>query len=303
LKRILIAGASGLIGRHLARALAARGDDVVLFSRESRTVAGFTTEAWNPLAGPIPASALDGSDAIVNLAGAPIGQGRWTAARRQRIVESRETVTRRCVEALGQHGPQVLVNASAIGYYGDTNAPVDESAPPGADFLAGVCVRWEDAARRGEDVGRVVRVRTGIVLAREGGVLPRLLRVTRLGASGPLGSGRQWLSWIHIDDEVAVLLACIDDEALDGPLNAVAPVPVRQREFASTLARLVHRPSVVAAPASVIRLVLGEMADLLLVGQQVVPAVLIARGTEWRFSTLEPALMSLLETKQPLSQG
>jgi hypothetical protein len=293
-KRVVLAGATGLLGRHLAAALVARGDDVVLLSRGSRTVAGVTTTPWDPVEGPIPAHAVDGANAIVNLAGEPIAGGRWNASRRKRILESRETTTRRCVEALGSHGPQVLVSASAIGYYGSTDTPVDESAPPGRDFLAQICVRWEDAARRGEDKARVVRVRTGIVLARDGGAYPRLALVARLGAAGPLGSGRQWISWIHIDDEVAVLLACIDDGALHGPVNAVTPSPIRQREFARVLAGLLHRPSVLPAPAPALRLVLGEMADLLLVGQQVVPATLAARGMPWTYPTLELALTDLL---------
>lgn len=294
MKRVVITGATGLIGRHLAAALLARGDDVVLLSREPRTIVGMATVPWDPRRGPLPTAVLEGAHAIVNLAGAPIGKGRWTDARRRQILESRETVTRRCVEALRSSGPQVLVSASAVGYYGSTEVPVGESAPPGTDFLAEVCVRWEETARRGEDVGRVVRARTGIVLARDGGALPRLLQVTRLGAAGPIGSGRQWMSWIHVDDEVAVLLLCLDDDELSGPVNAVAPVPVRQRDFARTLARLVRRPAVLPTPSSAVRLALGEMADLLLIGQQVTPDVLTSKGLKWRFSTLEPALRDLL---------
>jgi hypothetical protein len=295
--RVIVTGATGLIGRHLAAALIARGDETVLLSREPRTVAGTATVPWDAVGEPLDAALLDGVGAIINLAGEPIGAGRWTDARRRRILGSRLTVTRRCVEALRQGGPRVLVNASAIGYYGSTEAPVTESSPPGTDFVATTCARWEEAAIRGEDVARVVRVRTGLVLARDGGVFPRLLQVARLGASGPLGSGRQWLSWIHIDDEVAALLAAIDDNSIRGPVNAVAPAPVRQREFAQALARLVRRPSFLPAPASAIRLALGEMAALVLSGQQVLPEVLDARGTMWHFSSLEAALTNLLEVQ------
>jgi uncharacterized protein (TIGR01777 family) len=298
-KRVVLTGATGLLGRHLAAALVARGDDVVPLSRGTRTVAGVTTTPWDPTAGPIPAHAADGADVIVNLAGEPIGAGRWTTSRREQILKSREATTRCCVEALRSDGSQVLVSASAIGYYGSTDTPVDESAAPGEDYLAQVCVRWEDAARRGEDKARVVRVRTGIVLARDGGAYPRLALVTRLGVAGPLGSGRQWMSWIHVDDEVAVLLACIDDAGLHGPVNAVAPSPIRQRAFAQVLADLLHRPSFLRAPAPVLRLVLGEMADLLLVGQRVVPAVLAARNTAWTYPTLSSALNDLALTPAP----
>jgi hypothetical protein len=293
-KKIVVTGATGLIGRHLVAALRARGDEVVALSRHAAGLGGATAARWDPSTSPLPDAAVEGADALVNLAGEPIGKGRWTADRRRRIGESREIVTRRCVDALGRHETPVLVSASAIGYYGSTEDPVAETAPEGADFLAGVCGRWESVAQRGDDLARVVRVRTGIVLARDGGAFPRLLQATRLGAAGPLGSGRQWMSWIHLDDEVAVLLECIDSDTMRGPVNAVAPTPIRQREFASTLARLMHRPCVVPAPAALLRLVLGEMADLLLVGQRVVPAVLNACGFEWDFVTPEQACGDLL---------
>lgn len=292
--RVVVTGASGLLGSRLVAALVARGADVVALSRVERSVAGSTTVRWDPESSAIPEAVLDGASTIVNLAGEPIGEGRWTAARRRRILESRTTTTRRCVDALGGSGPGTLVNASAVGYYGGTEEPVDESSPAGDDFLAGVCARWEGEAVRGEDRARVVRLRTGIVLARDGGVLPRLLRVARLGAAGPLGSGRQWTSWIHVEDAVAALLACVDDERLEGPVNAVAPHAVRQRELARALARLVHRPSVLPAPAAVLRLVLGQMADLVLIGQSVEPAALGAVGFEWRFPTLDDALLDLV---------
>jgi len=292
--RVVLTGATGLIGRHLAAALAARGDEPILLSRRSQLVAGIPTLRWDPEIEPIPARAVAGARAIVNLAGEPIGAGRWNSGQRRRIRESRETTTRRCVDALGGAGPRVLVSASAVGYYGSTEAPVDELSPPGDDFLATTCVRWEEIAKRGADRARVVSVRTGIVLARDGGVLPRLVQVTRLGAAGPLGSGRQWMSWIHVDDHVAVLLAGIDDDELSGPVNAVAPEPVRQRDFARVLARLEHRPSLLPTPAAVLRLVLGQMADLVLLGQRVVPSVLAARGSLWRFPTLGPALGDLV---------
>ncbi len=294
MKKIVVTGATGLIGRHLVAALRARGDEVVALSRHAAGLGGATATRWDPSTSPLPDAAIEGAEALVNLAGEPIGKGRWTADRRRRIDASRVIVTRRCVDALARHETPVLVNASAIGYYGSTEVPVAETAPEGADFLAGVCGRWESASQRGDDLARVVQVRTGIVLARDGGAFPRLLRATRLGAAGPLGSGRQWMSWIHLDDEVAVLLECIDSDTMRGPVNAVAPTPIRQREFARTLARLVHRPSIVPAPAALLRLVLGEMSDLLLVGQRVVPAVLTARGFVWDFVTPEQACRDLI---------
>jgi uncharacterized protein (TIGR01777 family) len=293
---VALTGATGLIGGHLARALIARGDEVVALVRGGRSgIDGARDVRWDPAAGPLPAGALDGVDAVVNLAGAPLAGRRWTAARKRQIRESRTLTTRRVVDALAAEGaPRVLVNGSAVGYYGNAEEPVDETAPPGADFLGGTCVAWEREALRARGHGvRVALIRTGLVLARDGGVLPTLARPVRLYAGGTLGGGRQWMPWIHIDDEVGLLLMLLDRDDASGPFNAAAPEPVQQREFVRTLAKVLHRPAVVPAPAVAIRLALGEMAVLALEGQRAVPAAALAMGYRFAHTDLEEALRDL----------
>jgi uncharacterized protein (TIGR01777 family) len=295
--KVTVVGASGLIGRRLCDALAARGDEVRAVSRGGATgIARARDVRWDPAEGPPPAEALDGADAVVNLAGAPLAGRRWTAARKRLIRESRASTTRLLVEALGAADrPRVLVNGSAVGYYGPREEVVDEDAPPGSDFLAETCVAWEREAARARERGvRVVLVRTGIVLAREGGALPRLALPVRLLAGGPIGGGRQWIPWIHIDDEVGLILLALDRDDLSGPLNAVAPRPVRQRELVRALGRVLARPTLLPAPAVAVRLALGEMATVVLDGQHAIPRVAQEAGHEWAFPDLEAALGDLL---------
>lgn len=295
--RVAVVGATGLIGRRLCAALVARGDEVRAMSRRGDAPAeGARAVRWDPAEGPPPAAALEGADALVNLAGAPIAGRRWTAARKRLIRESRTTTTRLLVEAVGGEGrPRVLVNGSAVGYYGRREEVVDEDAPPGSDFLADTCVAWEREAARAEERGvRVVRVRTGIVLAREGGALPQMARPVRLLVGGPLGGGRQWVPWIHLDDEVGLLLLALDRDDLRGPLNAVAPRPVRQRELVAAIGRALGRPAVLPAPAIAVRLALGEMATVALDGQHVVPRVAEEAGYDWAFIDVEAAVRDLL---------
>lgn len=294
--RVALTGATGLIGGHLARALIARGDEVVALVRgDGSGIAGARDVRWDPSEGPLPAGALDGVDVVVNLAGAPLAGRRWTAARKRTIRESRTLTTRLLVDALAAEGaPRALVNASAVGYYGDVSEPVDETAPPGSDFLADTCVAWEREALRARDHGvRVALMRTGLVLARDGGLLTTVARPVKLFAGGPLGSGRQWMPWIHIDDEVGLLLMLIDRGDAEGPFNGSAPEPVQQREFVRTLARVLHRPAVVPAPAVAIRLALGEQAMLALEGQRAVPAAALAAGYRFAHTDLEEALRDL----------
>jgi hypothetical protein len=293
--RVAVVGATGLIGRRLVTALAARGDKAIAVSRRGAPMERATAVAWDPAWGPPPRAMLDGVDAVVNLAGAPIGGGRWTAARKRAIRESRVETTRQLVDALGPEGPRILVNASGVDYYRPSEAPVDESAPPGRGFLAEVCVAWEGEARRAEARGvRTVVVRTGIVMAPEGGVLPQLARVTRLGLMGPLAGGRQWVSWVHIEDHVALLLLALDRDDLAGPINSTAPRPVRQREMARTLGRVLKRPALLPGPGPAMRIVLGEMADLVLDSHRVMPAAALAAGHTHRYEALEPALVDAL---------
>ncbi len=292
--KVAITGGTGLIGSALTRSLRAAGHEVVVLSRRPAVVEGLATVPWDPAASEVPAVARDGVDAFVNLAGASIADGRWDDAHRRAILDSRLTTTRRLVEAMGEGGPATLVSGSAVGYYGPGEDPVDETAGPGDDFLAEVCVRWEAEAGKGPGRGRVVLLRTGVVLSTDGGALPRLVRATRLGAGGPLGGGRQWQSWIHIADEVGLIEHVLADTSVSGPVNAAAPNAVRQLEMAQALGRVLHRPASLPTPAFAIRVLMGRAADVALTGQHVVPAVALRSGYEFRFSHVLPALADLL---------
>jgi hypothetical protein len=271
-----------------------RGDEVLALSRRPTRVGTHATLTWDPAREPLPPAAREGLDAIVNLAGAPIAAGRWRAAQREAIRSSRLTATRGVVAALGDDGPRVLVNASAVGFYGDTEDPVDERTPAGSDFLAGVCVEWEREALVAADRARVVVVRSGLVLARDGGAFPPLLRAARVGVLGVMGTGRQWVPWIHVDDEVAALLHCLDRSDLASPVNLVAPRPERQADVARLVRRAVHRPPTLPAPSFLLRAVMGPASALVLGGQRVVPAALEASGFTFAHPSLEPALTELL---------
>ncbi len=231
-------------------------------------------------------------DAVVNLAGAPIGAKRWSAGRKRLIRESRVLTTRAVVEALaGEGAPRVLVNGSGTDVYAIGDEPVDESSPPGQGFLADTAVAWEREAMRAAEHGvRVVVIRSGLVLAREADALVRMARPVRFFAGGPLGGGRQWYSWIHIDDEIGLILHALDHPGIRGPVNAVSPKPRRQRDFVGVLAAALHRPAVAPAPAVAVRLAVGEMATLALDGRPVVPRVALDTGYAFRFPDLEGAL-------------
>jgi uncharacterized protein (TIGR01777 family) len=232
---------------------------------------------------------------VVHLAGEPVAGGRWTAARKARIEDSRLASTRLVASVVAAGGPGVLVQGSAVGFYGDrADERLDETAAPGQGFLADLSTRWEAEAAPAAARARVVLVRTGIVLARHGGALPVLARPFRLFAGGRIGSGRAWQPWIHLADEVGLLLMALDDPRASGPLNAVAPEPVRQGTLAETLARVLHRPNLLPVPEVALRLAVGEMAEVLLASQRVVPARAQALGYRFKYPTLEPALRDLL---------
>jgi len=292
--KVAIAGATGLIGQALVAALRADGNEVVALSRAAGTIGDIATTLWNPRTSALPDQACDDVDALVNLAGVGIGDGRWSERHRTAIVESRVVTTRRLVVAMDKHGIDTLINASAIGFYGPRDDSVDESSPPGSDFLANICVKWEAEATRAGDSARVVLLRTGIVLSTDGGALPKLLRPARLGLGGPLGGGKQWQSWIHIADEVGLILHALSNESLSGPLNATAPNPVRQGEFAHTLGRILGRPAVLPTPGLAVRLLLGKASDIALTGQRVLPTAALRSGYQFEYSLLEPALGNLL---------
>ena len=297
--RIVIAGGTGFLGRPLASALAADGHDVVVLSR-SAGGDGPRRVAWAPdgTAGPW-ATAIDGAGAVVNLAGESIAARRWTAAQKNRILESRVRATRSLVEAIAKASapPPVFVSGSAVGYYGPlADQVVTEDSPAGDDFLAGVCAAWEAEARRAESGRtRVVCIRTGIVLERNGGALPQMLPPFRFGAGGPVGSGRQYWPWIHRDDWIAMVQWAIATAVAAGPINATAPTPETNRAFAQALGRSIHRPSFMPAPAFALRLLLGEMADaLLLSGQRAVPAKAQRLGFSFKYTQLDRALAAIL---------
>jgi len=284
LHRVLVAGASGLIGGALSAAVVAAGDEVVRWGRADRREA-------------LP-GVLAGCDGVVNLAGAPILGRRWTEAQRLVLRRSRVEWTTALVKALAAANPrpQVLVNASAVGYYGDRGAEtLAEDAPPGEGFLAGLCRDWEAAARGAEALGvRVVCLRTGVVLARNGGALRQMLPAFRLGLGGPIGDGRQYFPWIHLDDELAIIRAALGNAQWRGPLNAAAPEAVTSREFARALGRALHRPAIVPTPRAALRLLYGDAASVLFASQRVVPAALTAGGFMFRYPQLAAALTDLV---------
>ena len=282
--RLGITGASGFIGRHAARLASARGWEVVPFSRQPRDQRARLLVPGEP-------ADVDGLDAVLHLAGEPV-VGRWTREKRRRIMDSRVLGTRSIVEGFARaaHPPRVLVNASGIGFYGDTgDHVVDENSPAGRGFLADVCRAWEAEAQKVTNA-RVVLLRIGLVLGRDGGTMKRILPVFRAGLGGRLGSGRQWMSCVHVDDIAGLALWALETEAISGPLNGVMPQAVTNADFTRTLARAVHRPAILPAPAFFLRAVLGDMSSLLLDSSLVRPAVAEKYGYRYEFADVADAL-------------
>jgi len=295
--QVLVSGTSGLIGSAVSRKLAggARGYTVVPLVRRE----GGDGVIWNPQTGRFDAAAAEGAEAVIHLAGASIASGRWSAARKREIFDSRVAGTRLLCEGLARLGrpPRVLIAASATGFYGDGGEiEQTETSGPGRGFLAEVCQAWEAACEGARRKGiRVVQLRIGLVLAREGGALALMLPIFKLGLGGKIGDGRQWMSWISLCDVVRIVEVALVDETLEGPVNAVAPNPVRNAEFSRTLARTLGRPALLTVPATLLKLVGGEMArELLLSGARVMPSVLTARGFRFEQPLLEGALEALL---------
>lgn len=298
--KIVIAGGTGFLGRPLTAALLRDRHDVVVLTRSHATLpAGARAVAWDPNGeiGPW-AGEVGGADAIVNLAGEPIAGKRWSAAQKERILDSRVRATRSLAEAIraAASPPPVFVSGSAVGYYGplgDEAAPEDH--PAGSGFLAQVCERWEREAMRAESGRtRVTCVRTGIVLERDGGALPQMLPPFWFGAGGPVGSGRQYWPWIHREDWIALVRWALATPAAAGALNATAPNPVTNAEFARALGGAMHRPAFMPAPGFALRLMLGEMADaLLLSGQNAIPAKATREGFQFKYATVDQALRDL----------
>jgi len=300
--RVFVTGGTGLVGRHLIRRLAARGDTVVCVSRDPSRAQGSLPEGVETV-GADPAlpgawqDRLATCDAAVNLAGEPVGEGAWTAGKKRRIRRSRLATTENVAKAVAGAGrPMVLVSASAVGFYGDGGEhALGEDAQPGSDFLARLAVEWENTARKAEREGtRVVLLRIGIVLAREGGALPAMSRIFKFGLGGPLGSGRQYFPWIHIADLVGAIVFALDTPTLTGPVNAVVPNPPTQRSFAAALGRALGRPAVLPAPAFALQMLLGEKADMLIKGQRALPNALRAHEFKFRWPELDAALADLV---------
>ena len=298
--KVAISGATGLIGTALRESLAADGIQILALSRKP-SVAPLETIQWDVDNGRFDASPLGDVDAVVHLAGEPIAQ-RWNEARKTAIRESRVKSTRLLVEGLKSltRKPKVLISGSAIGFYGDRgDEELDESSTPGSGFLPETCQAWERAAMEAMGLGiRTAVLRTGIVLSTRGGALKTMLLPFRLGAGGPVGSGKQWMSWIHIDDIVGAIRHILDKDDLMAAVNGVAPAPATNAGFTRALGRAVSRPAFLPAPAFGLKIVFGEMASILLEGQRVAPKKLLSTGYRFRFPELEGALKDVLARKR-----
>jgi uncharacterized protein len=304
--RVTLTGATGLIGPALVASLRERDAQVTVLTRDperaKEKLGDVEAVRWELSSEPAPAAALAGRDAIVHLAGEPVAQ-RWSAKVKQAIRESRLLGTRNLIDGIRAVGPEAgerpatLVSSSAIGYYGPHgDEPLDEDAAPGSDFLAEVCVEWEDAAAAARELGlRVVQVRTGVVLDSDGGALSKMLAPFRLGVGGPVAGGRQYISWIHAKDLVGMMLAAIEDERWSGPVNATAPEPATNRDFSKVLGRVLGRPALLPVPGAALRVLYGDMAEIVTSGARVLPAKPLVLGYKFSHPQLEEALRSALD--------
>jgi uncharacterized protein (TIGR01777 family) len=304
--RVTVTGATGLIGPHVIGALQQRGAQVSVLTRDAERARKRLDEAglapveafdWDLIGEPAPTQALEGRDAVVHLAGENVAQ-RWSASAKRAIRESRVTGTRNLLAGLSaaEHAPGTLVSSSAIGYYGARGEePLDEEAPPGRDFLAEVCVEWERESAKASELGmRVVLVRTGVVLDKDGGALEKMLPPFRLGVGGPVAGGRQFISWVHRDDVVGMIVAALGDERWSGAVNATAPEPLSNRDFSRALGRALKRPAFLPVPGVALQLLYGEMAEIVTEGARVVPAKPLVLGYEFLHPQLDEALGAAL---------
>jgi uncharacterized protein (TIGR01777 family) len=295
---ILLTGGTGLIGRRLCRHWLDQGHQLSVWSRKPDQVTRLCGAGVRGIAHPDDIGSQH-VDAVINLAGAPIADRPWTRKRKMLLWDSRITLTEQLITWLErrEQKPDVLISGSAVGWYGDGGEREldEESAPVSEDFASQLCIAWEETAQRAEAFGiRVVLLRTGLVLANEGGMMQRLLPPFKLGMGGPIGNGRQWMPWVHIEDQIAAIDFLLNREDAQGPYNACAPSPVRNRDFAKTLAAILHRPAFMPMPAVALRLLLGELSILLLGGQRARPNRLQAAGFTFRFTDLHAALENLL---------
>jgi uncharacterized protein len=300
--KIAIVGATGFVGSRLVEQLQAQGDEVLILTRNpGKATIRFPRAqviGYNPLKSGEWQKSISGCDAVVNLAGEPIAEKRWTPAQKKIILESRQLGTQKIVEAINQAEvkPKVLISASAIGYYGTSEtAKYDEASPAGTDFLAEVCTAWETAAQAVKTSGtRLVILRLGIVLGENGGALGKMLTPFSAFVGGPIGSGKQWFSWIHRDDVVKLIVSAIINPKIEGVYNATAPNPVTMQDFSQTLGAVMNRPSWLPVPDFALEAMLGEGAIVVLQGQQVIPTQTLAEGFKFQYSTLQPALAAIL---------
>lgn len=301
--RVIVAGGTGFIGRALCRDLLLAGHEVAVLTRDAsramgRVPQGAGVAQWSPEQPEGLPQVLSDADAVVNLSGESIAAGRWTPAFKQRLIDSRVNSTRTLVQAIQQANPRpkVLVNASAVGIYGDRGEEdLTEASPPGTGFPAELAVRWELAAEEAREAGvRVVKLRIGIVLGEGGGALEKMLLPFRFFVGGPFGSGRQWFPWVHLDDVTGLTLHALQDERVDGALNVVAPGIVRLGEFCKSLGKVLKRPSWLPVPGFALRLVAGELGETMLWSQKVVPQVALQSGYTFRYPEVEEALRAVL---------
>jgi uncharacterized protein (TIGR01777 family) len=298
--KLIITGGTGLIGSVLIDRLWNQFHSLVLLSRKPPAEVGDVKKqwfAWQPGSGGEWEAAVDGADGIINLAGEPIAEKRWSESQKEKLRSSRIDVTRSLVNAIAkaQTKPKFLISSSAVGYYGPHgDEKLNEDSKPGEDFLSRLCVEWEGEAKKAEAFGvRVAIVRTGVVLAKGKGALAKMVPPFKMFAGGPLGSGQQWMPWIHIDDEVGLIEFLMENENARGAFNATAPNPVTMEDFSKALGNVLNRPSWVSVPPSVLALMLGEMADMLLTGQRALPEAAMKLGYNFKYPNLPEALQSL----------
>lgn len=302
-KRIIITGATGLIGKKLANALIDRGDEVIVFSRDAEKAKSIFPKAidcveWNYRNPDSWKSKLENADAVIHLAGINLFSKRWNDDFKKAVLESREVSTKNLVEAIKScaNKPEVFISASGIGYYGDCGETVlDENSPKGNDFLADVCEVWESESRNIGEYGiRNVQIRTGLVLSPEDGALKQMLPAFKFFIGGPLGNGKQWSSWLHIDDIVGIYLQALDNQQLQGAINAASPNPVRMKEFAKTLGKVLKRPTLFPVPQFALKIVVGEAAEVVTASQRIDANKILDSGYKFKFDKLELALKDLL---------
>jgi uncharacterized protein (TIGR01777 family) len=302
--RVAVTGATGLIGTRIVGALQARGDEVTVLSRDAlrarEALGDVDAHAWTPVDGPAPTAALSGRDGVIHLAGEPVAQ-RWSDDARRRIHDTRELGTRNLVEGLraADPRPRALLSASGVDYYGKTGDQLlTEESPPGDGFLPRVCVAWEREAQAATELGlRVVNVRTALVLDASGGALGKMLPFFRLGIGGPVAGGRQYMPWIHADDIVGIYLAALDDESWSGPIIAAAPDPPTNREFSRALGRALHRPAIAPIPGLAVRLLYGDMAEIVTEGHRTAPARALEHRYAFRHTDVDEALRDALSPR------